>query len=324
MTISRACQSRSLRGLLTVSLILKVLAVPHKASRSQSLRLKPKKSAAQLAVDSHVEARTSTGCFFWEDNCVMSEVMCGADNMIHADIKANACKRFIYIFNHANDHCSIDEEKLANYRECFWAELSLHIPDRSRCGEVCSDAHGHLPKDIELCNLQCTHVHGCVDQCDTEKYKYKDALMDCFDECMQLSPVNPVGTCQGSCGGHSPNGKCHCDPTCSYTDDCCDDYQNYCLATGLRWNQSVPMPNESFKLPGFNVSVQDAKDWDDKHVPIAEEVDVDGEIDRRAAKLAARKEREKNDKKHALKLRQTRKIQGSKKRGFGRRVPQKT
>jgi len=84
------------------------------------------------------------------------------------------------------------------------------------------------------------------------------------------------------------------------------------------------MPNESFKLPGFNVSVQDAKDWDDKHVPIAEEVDVDGEIDRRAAKLAARKEREKNDKKHALKLRQTRKIQGSKKRGFGRRVPQKT
>lgn len=288
----RSASPRSrLRELLTLGAVLQVLGISHQASRSQKLSLKPKKAAAQLAVGTHVGAHTSTGCFFWEPDCVMSEVMCGADNMIHADIKENRCKRFIYFFNHANDHCSIDEKRLENYRECFWTELEIHMPDRSRCGDVCADSHGHLPSDIEICNQQCVHVHGCIDECNVDKYKFRDPIMECFGTCMQMSPVNPVGTCQGSCGTHAPNNKCHCDPTCSYTDDCCDDYQNFCLVGGLRWNESLPLPNKSFTLPAYNVSVNDIDHFDEKHVPVAENVDIDAELEERL-KAKLRRERE--------------------------------
>merc|ERR1719359_2536813 len=136
--------------------------------------------------------------------------------------------------------------------------------------------------------------------------------MECFGTCMKMSPVSPVGTCQGSCGKHSPNMKCFCDPTCSYTEDCCDDYQNYCLVSGLRWNESLPLPNMSFKLPAFNISVEDAAGWDDKHVPVADEVDIEGELDDRVVELEARKKREKEDKK-AAKSRQPGKVQVSNK-----------
>lgn len=298
----KSSQRRALGALLIQGVIFPVLGVLHHASpRSQKLSLKTNKATAQLAVSAHVGSRTSTGCFFWEDDCMQSEVMCGADNVIHADIKLNACKRFMYFFNHANDHCSIDESTLANYKECFWTELSLHIPDRSRCDEVCKDAHGHLPKQIATCDQQCVHVHDCVDECHTDGYKYRDAIIECFDTCMKMSPVSPVGTCQRSCGKHAPNMKCFCDPTCSYTNDCCDDYQNYCLVAGMRWNESLPLPNMSFKLPGYNISMDDVEAYDDKRKTNGTIVDVTDEVD---AKVKERqKKQEEAERRQKLKER---------------------
>lgn len=265
--------------LLLLSVLLQAGGLQHRVPGSQKISLKTKKATAQLAVATHVGARTSTGCFFWEEDCVQSEVMCGADNVIAGDVKENVCKRFIYFFNHANDHCSIDDEKLAGYRECFWTELGRHVPDRSKCGDVCADSHGHLPKDIETCDRQCVHVHDCMDECNTEKYKFRDPINECFDSCMKLSPVSPFGTCQGSCGKHSPNMKCFCDPTCSYTDDCCDDYQNFCLVSGMKWNESLPLPNMSFKLPAYNISMKDVEHFEERRTPVAEVVDVTAEVD---------------------------------------------
>jgi len=240
-----------------------------------------------------------TGCFFWEaDECTMSDVMCGSENLINADVKENLCKRFIYFFNHANDHCSIDEEKLAEYQMCFWEELNVHIPDRSKCPTVCSDSHGHLPHEIEVCHTQCVHVHDCVDQCkDKEKYKFRDAIVECFDTCMKRSPVNPVGTCIGSCGSHSPNHKCHCDPTCSFTNDCCEDYQNYCLVTNMRWNESVGNGTAGFTLPSFNITAKDVKNYDSKHTVVADKTDTQAEVDRRVAAALSEEKREKGWKK---------------------------
>lgn len=220
---------------------------------------------------------------------MMSEVMCGSDNIIHAPILDHKCKQFIYFFNHANDHCGL---QLDDYKECFWNELGVHLPDRSKCGAVCSDSHGHLPHEIDVCHQQCVHVHDCVDVCKTDEYKFRDTIKECFETCMKRSPVSPVGTCQGSCGGHSPNMKCHCDPTCSYTNDCCDDYENYCLVAGMRWNESLPLPNKTFTLPGFNVSSEDVENFEEKHSPHAVEVNVKEEINRRAkTKLANEKQK---------------------------------
>lgn len=279
---------------------LQVSAASRQAPRSQRLSLKSKEVASQLAVRAH----SRTGCFFWESDCVMSEVMCGADNMIHADVKLNKCKRFIYFFNHANDHCSVDETRLSAYKECFWTELKVHVPARDKCTDVCSDAHGKLPKDIERCEQQCVHTHDCTDVCNTDKYKFRDAISECFLTCMDRSPVNPVGTCRGSCGGLSPNMKCHCDPTCVHTNDCCKDYENFCLVGGLQWNESLPLPNTTFNLPAFNVSKEDVEQMGEKHKQIAKPADVSNEVEKQARiRLHGEQMREKSAKKRAEALR---------------------
>lgn len=217
---------------------------------------------------------------------MMSEVMCGKDNIINADILKHKCKQFIYFFNHANDHCALQLEKdRDSYKECFWTELAVHLPDRSFCGDVCADAHGHLPKEIDTCHTQCIHVHDCADQCKGDQFKFRDAIMECFSTCMKRSPVSPVGTCQGSCGGHAPNMKCHCDPTCAYTEDCCDDYENFCQTAAMRWNESVPLPNMTFTLPSMNVTKDDIEGYEERHTPAAKnvvEAEVNKEIEERA------------------------------------------
>lgn len=276
--MSRSSQISRLCGLLILGASLQVATAQQQASRPQRFSLKSKKVASQLAVGAH----TATGCFFWEPDCVQSETMCGADNMIHADVKVNACKRFIYFFNHANDHCSIDDSALAAYKECFWTELEVHCPSRDKCKDVCADAHGHLPKEIETCEEQCVHVHDCKDECNTDKYKFRDAISECFSECMEMSPVSPTGTCRGACGGHSKNMKCECDPTCVYTHDCCDDYENFCLVAGLRWNESLPLPNKTFNLPGFNVSQDDVEMFGHRHKTTAQSVDVGKAVEKEA------------------------------------------
>lgn len=278
--MNRCSQNVRLCGLLTLGAALQVLTAPQHTHGSGKLSLRSKKLASQLAV----RAQAGTGCFFWESDCVMSEVMCGADNMVHGDIKVNNCKRFVYFFNHANDHCSMDESKLEAYKECFWTELRVHLPGRDKCGQVCSDSHGHLPAEIEKCEQQCNHVHDCSEQCEGDQYKFRDAISECYQTCMQMSPVNPFGTCRGSCGGHAPNMKCHCDPTCSYTDDCCDDYENFCVVAGVRWNESLPLPNMTFTLPGFNISKDDVDQMGDRHKQVAVHYTVSEEIHQRAKK----------------------------------------
>eukprot|EP00746_Dinoflagellata_sp_MGD_P008584 gnl/MRDRNA2_/MRDRNA2_117194_c0_seq1.p1 gnl/MRDRNA2_/MRDRNA2_117194_c0~~gnl/MRDRNA2_/MRDRNA2_117194_c0_seq1.p1 ORF type:complete len:307 (+),score=33.91 gnl/MRDRNA2_/MRDRNA2_117194_c0_seq1:96-1016(+) len=274
----RSSQNLRLCGLLTLGAALQVLTAPKQDHGNEKLSLRSKKPASQLSLRAHV----GTGCFFWESDCVMSEVMCGTSNLIHEDVKVNKCKRFVYFFNHANDHCSMDESALQKYKECFWAELSVHLPPRDKCGEVCSDSHSRLPRDVEKCDQQCNHVHDCTDECKTDKYQFRDAISECYSTCMLKSPVNPVGTCRGSCGGHAPNMKCHCDPTCSYTDDCCDDYENFCLVAGMRWNESLPLPNKTFALPGFNISAKDVDQMGNRHQQVAVRYDVSDEVHRRA------------------------------------------
>merc|ERR1719161_3176478 len=118
---------------------------------------------------------------------------------------------------------------------------------------------------IAQCQMSCVHVHDCVDDCNNEKYMYRDPISTCFQQCMKRSPTSPIGTCDGSCGKHAPNMKCHCDPSCHYLDDCCEDYDNFCNAVHMKPNQTLPTVGQSFPLPKINVSEKDLEKFEKKH-----------------------------------------------------------
>jgi len=71
----------------------------------------------------------------------------------------------------------------------------------------------------------------------------------------------------------------------------------------MRWNESLPLPNKTFNLPGFNVTSKDVENFEDKHAPHAVKLSVSDEINQRAEKkLQAEKAKlygEKNQKKIA-------------------------
>lgn len=83
----------------------------------------------------------------------------------------------------------------------------------------------------------------------------------CLSDCMESSPMNPAGTCKGSCGTHSPNMKCRCDPTCVFMNDCCQDYENFCQVTNLRPGEELKPP----ETPSFNVSNKEIKSFKAKY-----------------------------------------------------------
>lgn len=196
-------------------------------------------------------------CFFWEQSeCAETEQMCGQTAIIEKETENNRCNKFIYFINHANEECAPSDATnvtLDEYRDCFWDEVSTHVEERGQCGGVCNDAWPESKDEKKkfICYEQCVHVHTCLRQCDNKKYKYRDTIRDCLEECGKDSPVANRDTCKGRCSGHSANRKCWCDPTCVYVNDCCPDYDNQCQAKG---SARLSPPNETFALPGLNVT----------------------------------------------------------------------
>lgn len=240
--------------------------------------------------DGRSMSSTATGCFFWESDCAETDAMCGKEAIIGPSVLDNKCQQFVYVFNHAFQLCSMDK-KLDKFRDCFWGELPKHLIERDQCDLVCEDSHGSMPRMMEQCETACVHVHDCVDECNNDKYKYRDPISTCFEECMRRSPVSPVGTCDGSCGKHSPNMKCRCDPSCVYLDDCCKDYDNFCNAVHMKPNQTLPTVGESFPPPQLNVSAKDLDKFGKKHAKNGYTADISEDLDKKVqAKLCYGKE----------------------------------
>jgi len=223
-------------------------------------QLRPLFSEAQRD-DQFLQVATATGCFFWEPECKASEALCGTNAIIFDNVMENQCQKFIYLWNHADQECSGPKHSPEEYQVCFWEHVNQWVPGRRHCDTVCADSHGALPKQIESCQLQCWQVHDCKDRCQGDAYKFKDSITDCLSDCMDESPVNPEGTCKGSCGTHSQNMECRCDPSCQHLNDCCKDYENYCLVGNLKSGEEIGAP----ELPEFNISAKDIKAFKGKY-----------------------------------------------------------
>lgn len=188
----------------------------------------------------------------------MANTMCGSEAIAMTTASTSSCKKFVYLLNHASEHCApnnADNVTMDNYKNCFYTELSVHLPGRDSCSASCSD--GSDPHNLGgPCIMNCLHVHQCLDECNSDKYPYRSGIEHCLHDCAGLSPALEEPTCRSTCGSHSPNRKCWCDPTCHYTGDCCPDYESMCNG-GLQMHHSdaMPLPNETVKPPPMNVTV---------------------------------------------------------------------
>jgi hypothetical protein len=69
----------------------------------------------------------------------------------------------------------------------------------------------------------------------------------------------------------------------------------------MRWNESVPLPNKTFNLPGFNVSGKDVKNFEARQRPSAKEVNVTAEVNARVQeKLSAEAKKKEEEKKEEV------------------------